>query len=82
MNPSLAMGGYAGYLSVAYGVTAVVVIGNIVAARRRFRSTHQRLSEQLGRREGRRGASAAVSDQMGNQKGSESSSAATVGRRS
>ena len=50
MQQSLAMGGYAGYLLVAYGVTAVVVIGNIVAARRRFTSTRQRLKEQLGRR--------------------------------
>jgi heme exporter protein CcmD len=50
MQQSLVMGGYAGYLLVAYGVTTVVVIANIVAARRRFRSTRQRLMEQLRRR--------------------------------
>lgn len=53
MAASLSMGGYAGYLLVAYGITAVVIIGNIVAAHRRFRSTQERLREQLARRAGR-----------------------------
>lgn len=50
MDQSLVMGGYAAYILAAYGVTAVVVVGNIVAARRRFRRTQQRLRDQLGRR--------------------------------
>lgn len=50
----LAMDGYAGYLWVAYGVTALVVMGNLLAARRQFRRTRQRLREQLERRGGRR----------------------------
>ncbi len=53
MEQSLAMGGYAGYLAVAYGVTALVILGNLVAARWRFRKTRQRLREQLSRRAGR-----------------------------
>ena len=53
MDQSLAMGGYAGYIVTAYGVTALVVVGNIIAARRRFRRTQQGLREQLGRRAGR-----------------------------
>ena len=51
MDQSLVMGGYAAYILTAYGVTAVVVVGNVVAARRRFRRTRQRLRDQLGRRE-------------------------------
>lgn len=50
MEQSLVMGGYAAYILTAYGVTTVVVVGNIVAARRRFRRTQQRLRDQLGRR--------------------------------
>lgn len=50
MDQSLVMGGYAAYILTAYGVTAVVVVGNIVAARQRFRRTQQRLRDQLGRR--------------------------------
>jgi heme exporter protein CcmD len=50
MDQSLVMGGYAAYILAAYGVTALVVVGNVVAARRRFRRTQQRLREQLGRR--------------------------------
>ena len=50
MDQSLVMGGYAVYILAAYGVTAVVVVGNIVAARQRFRRTQQRLRDQLGRR--------------------------------
>jgi heme exporter protein CcmD len=54
MSGILAMDGYTGYLVVAYGVTALVVIGNLVAARRQFRRVRLRLREQLERRSGRR----------------------------
>ncbi len=50
MEKLLAMDPYARYLLIAYGVTTLVVIGNLVAARRQFRSTQQRLREQLARR--------------------------------
>ena len=50
MDQSLVMGGYAVYILAAYGITAVVVVGNIVAARQRFRRTRQRLRDQLARR--------------------------------
>lgn len=54
MDNLLAMDGYTGYLLVAYSVTALVVIGNIVAARRGFRATQRRLKQQLERRAGRK----------------------------
>lgn len=54
MDGVLAMDGYTGYLVVAYGVTALVVIGNVVAARRQFNRTRLRLRQQLERRSGRR----------------------------
>ncbi|MEO8225287.1 MAG: heme exporter protein CcmD [Gammaproteobacteria bacterium] len=47
---SLVNSPYAQYLLIAYGVTALVVIGNIVTARLRFRRTRTRLREQLVRR--------------------------------
>ncbi|MBN8280355.1 MAG: heme exporter protein CcmD [Gammaproteobacteria bacterium] len=51
------MGGvYTTYLLIAYGVTTVVVIGNLLAARRQFRRTRDRLRQQLERRSGRRPA--------------------------
>ena len=49
------MNSYTAYLLVAYGVTAVVVIANIVAARRRFRAIQRRLQQHLARRAGRTG---------------------------
>ncbi|MBP6725051.1 MAG: heme exporter protein CcmD, partial [Halioglobus sp.] len=54
LNGILAVDGYTGYLVIAYGVTALVVVGNLVAARRQFRQVHRRLREQLERRSGRR----------------------------
>lgn len=54
MGGFLAFGPYTGYLLIAYGVTALVVIGNMIAARRQFRRTQLRLTEQLARRAGRR----------------------------
>jgi heme exporter protein CcmD len=53
MGGLLAMEGYTGYLLVAYGVTALVIVGNLVTARRRFHVTRQRLRQQLDRRAGR-----------------------------
>ena len=50
MDQSLVKGAYAAYILTAYGVTAVVVVGNILAARQRFRRTQQRLRDQLARR--------------------------------
>lgn len=46
------MGGYAGYLAAAYGVTGAVMVANILLARRQFRATWHRLSEQLRCRQG------------------------------
>lgn len=54
MSGFLAMNGYTGYLLVAYGVTAVVLIGNVIAANHQFGRTHLRLREHLERRAGRR----------------------------
>jgi len=54
MDEFLAMGGYGRYLAVAYGVTALVLVGNLVAARRRFRRTQERLRDQLARQDRRR----------------------------
>lgn len=51
------MGGvYTTYLLIAYGVTTLVVIGNLIAARRQFRRTRDRLRQQLERRTARRPA--------------------------
>lgn len=52
MAETLVTNTYTGYLLVAYSVTAVVVIGNIVAARFGFRRTKRRLKQQLDRRAG------------------------------
>jgi len=78
MNGILAVDGYTGYLVIAYGVTALVVVGNLVAARRQFRRVHLRLREQLERRSGRRPVpgSSQASGRVGGAGGNE----ATVGR--
>lgn len=68
MGGFLAFGPYAGYLLIAYGVTALVVIGNMVAARSQFRRTQLRLREQLARRAGgRRGGAAPRADKGRNE---------------
>ncbi len=46
MMEFLAMGGYAGYVWSAFGVTAVVMAGNLVMARRR----HAQMLTRLTRR--------------------------------
>lgn len=43
---------YVNYLLVAYAVTLLVIVGNIVAARARFRSVRRRLQAELSRRPG------------------------------
>ena len=45
----LAMGGYAPYVWSAFGVTFLVVVGNVIAARRRWRQTRARLELRLAR---------------------------------
>ena len=77
MGGMLTLEGYTGYLVVAYGVTALVVIGNVLAARRQFRRTQLRLREQLERRSGRRPPQAA---QIPAQAGDQGRNEATVGR--
>jgi len=80
MDGFLAMDGYTGYLVVAYGVTSLVVIGNLVAARRQFRRVQQRLREQLARRASRRPARDPGEGSAGT--GAQGESEATVGRSS
>jgi heme exporter protein CcmD len=63
MDQLLAMGGYAGYILAAYCVTALVVVGNIIGARWRFRKTQERLRAQLGRRAGRGAAPVRTDEQ-------------------
>lgn len=46
MMEFLAMGGYAGYVWSAFGLTALVMAANLVLARRR----HMAMLERLGRR--------------------------------
>lgn len=78
MSEMLAMDGYTGYLVVAYGVTALVVIGNLVAARRQFRRVRARLREQLERRDRRRPAP--VASQTAARVGGKDVNEAAVGR--
>jgi len=61
MGDLLGTNPYAVYLLVAYGVTALVVIGNIVVARTSFRATQRRLQQQLARREARTGGRSTMS---------------------
>jgi heme exporter protein CcmD len=61
------MDGYTGYLLVAYSVTALVIVGNLVAARRQFRRTTGRLRQQLERRAGRKPAASGADGEDGNQ---------------
>lgn len=54
MGDFFAMGGYAPYVWVAFGVTGLVVIGNAVAAFRRERMIRERLRQRILRRAGAR----------------------------
>lgn len=81
MDGTLGLEGYTGYLVIAYGVTLIVVAGNLLAARRLFRQTRLRLLGQLEKRDGRRPAAVAkmagpVEGRAGDAAGNE----ATVGR--
>lgn len=48
------MGGYAPFVWTAFGVTAVVIVLNIVFARRRMRSVWQQLALRAARNSQRR----------------------------
>ena len=50
MTGFLAMGAYGVYVWTAFGVTTAVIVGNLIAAQRRLRSTRERLRLQLLRR--------------------------------
>jgi len=49
MGEFLAMGGYAAFVWPAFGVTTVVLIANVVAARRQDRQVRKRLMQRLAR---------------------------------
>jgi heme exporter protein D len=50
----LAMGGYAGFVWPAYGVTAVVMVGLLVSSVRSYRARSRELDRLQDGREGRR----------------------------
>ncbi len=50
----LAMGGYAEYVWPAYGLTLMVIVINMIAARRRLRSVHDLLALKAARARRRR----------------------------
>jgi heme exporter protein D len=54
MSEFLAMGGYAKYVWPAFGITAIVLIINLLAARYQLRQTRERLQLRLVRQSGRK----------------------------
>ncbi|MCL4791412.1 MAG: heme exporter protein CcmD [Gammaproteobacteria bacterium] len=54
MSEFFAMGGYAKYVWSSFGVTAIVLILNLLAARRQLRQTRERLQLRLVRQSGRK----------------------------
>ncbi|MEZ5566418.1 MAG: heme exporter protein CcmD [Gammaproteobacteria bacterium] len=50
MSGTLVTSPYVVYLLVAYGVTTLVIVGNIVAVRGRLRRVKRRMQQQLQRR--------------------------------
>lgn len=54
MRDFFAMGGYGGFVWTAFGVTAAVLAGNLLAARRRARQIRAQLLARLNRRAERR----------------------------
>ena len=53
------MNSYTVYIAAAYVVTGLVVVGNVVAARRQFRRVRERLQKRIARQAGRGTAAAA-----------------------
>jgi heme exporter protein D len=51
MEEFLAMGGYARFVWSAFGITAVVMILNVVTARRRFKRIHAELALHIARQD-------------------------------
>jgi heme exporter protein D len=49
MGDFLAMGGYAEWVWSAFGLTLIVLVGNVIAAGRRYRKAIERLRGQLAR---------------------------------
>ncbi|MDQ1303529.1 MAG: Heme exporter protein [Pseudomonadota bacterium] len=54
MSEFFAMGGYANYVWPAFGITAIVLMVNLLAARRQLRQTRERLQLRLVRQSGKR----------------------------
>lgn len=53
MNEFLAMGGYAEYVWPSFGLTALVLVWNIVAARRRHAAARQAALRRIEAKEAR-----------------------------
>lgn len=56
MGEFLAMGGYAGFVWPAFAVTTLVLVVNIIAARRQDRQVRKRLMQRLARQPRRKSA--------------------------
>ena len=54
MSEFFAMGGYANYVWPAFGITAIVLMVNLLAARRQLRQTRERLQLRLVRQSGKK----------------------------
>ena len=54
MSEFFAIGGYANYVWPAFGITAIVLMVNLLAARRQLRQTRERLQLRLVRQSGKR----------------------------
>ncbi len=54
MSDFLAMGGYAKYVWPSFGITAIVLMLNLLAARSQLRQTRERLQLRLVRQSGRK----------------------------
>ncbi len=54
MSEFLAMGGYAKYVWPSFGITAIVLMLNLLAARSQLRQTRERLHLRLVRQSGRK----------------------------
>jgi len=56
----LAMGGYAEFVWGSFGFTALVMVFNVVSARRRLRNSLQRVTERVAHRNRRTGGQEAT----------------------